>query len=233
MYLIFAPVFGLIMFLFFNKRAIQKKWWLYRHPQTVYKCTFFHPNKMYSERFVHSTKETFEYEGGTYNIKKEAIIRKNWYGVRGNRTFTISEENTIDFEKYKLWVDGHFEELPNTAQMIGELHFVFDFPDPIVYADAEDLIKQELDKKPLGIIGSKLVAPLRTAGEQNRVEKNSVLDQLITAEFKQITMMIIVVLVVLVLLGVAYLLLLRLEIVDTPLHAVCVNIAQGVANAGK
>lgn len=212
LYICFAPVIGIGFFLFFNREALKRKWWLYKHPQFVYKAKIIYPNKMFVETFVYTSKENFEYESATYNIKQEAIIRKNWFGVRGNRNIEIDSNNCCTFDNVA----------PVSAQLIGELHYVFDFPDPIIYQDATSIITNITKKE-------NLASPLRTAGEQNRVEKNSVLDQLITAEFKKFTLMIIIILLVFIGLISAYDLALRLEIIKQPLHTICVNVGDAIA----
>ena len=94
--------FGIIMFLWFNRESLKRKWWLYRHPQSVLKVIFLYPNKMFIEKFVHVTSDTFEFDGGTYNVKKDAILRKNWFGFGGNQNFDINESNCLDFKDYKV-----------------------------------------------------------------------------------------------------------------------------------
>ena len=205
LYILFAPCFASVMFLWFNRAWLVRKWWFYRHPQTVYKVTHFYPNKMYSERFVSTLKESFEFEGGTYHIKKSAIIRKNWAGIVPSNEVLINAQNCLHFEHYKVYHKERFADVPDKATLVGELHYIFDIPEPIDYTKNEGLTLY------------------RTAIEENRIEKNSVLDQLITAEFKKTTLMIIIILLVLIILVTGLLLALRFEILKVPLHAVCVN----------
>jgi hypothetical protein len=126
----------------------------------------------------------------------------------------LDEKNTIDFSEYKFFYENNTYKTPNTASLIGELHYVFNVPNPIIYPDCDALLSS--------VSGN--VGVCRTAAEQDVVEKNSVLDQLITAEFKKVTLMVIIMLSVLCLLGIGLLLAMRFEIFDVPLHAVCVNL---------
>ena len=142
LYCALAPLFGIVMFFWFNRRFWVTKWWLWRHPQTVYRVKFFFPNKMYQEFFISTLKDSFEFKNGTYNIKKEAIIRKAWKGVFASAKVSLNDSNTIDFRQYRVFHEGGLDDLPNTAQLIGELHYVFDCPDPIIYADASVLLKE-------------------------------------------------------------------------------------------
>ena len=220
MYLIFAPVYVGLMIFWFNRHVIIRYWWLYKHPQTVYKLLFFYDNKMFSEKYISTTRSSFEFQGGTYFIEKDAVLRKNWFGIFSNTKFPINEENCLHFKHYKVFHKERYHDVPDKRQLIGELHYVFNMPNPIKYKSVEKL-KDDLTKLPSS---GGVSYDIKTAEDLNRVEKNSVLDQLLTAEFKKVTLMVLIVLCGMTLIAVSLLIGLRLEWIKTPLHAVCVNV---------
>jgi len=221
MYLIFAPLFVGFALLFFNRAVLVKYWWLYKHPQSVYKAVFFYDNRIFSEKFVSTLRGGFDFNGGLYNIKKEAVLRKNWLGMIPKTKIPINADNCLHFEHYKVYHKERFSDVPDKAQLVGELHYIYGFPDPIIYPSASQI----MGTKTLDVDGFSVVnTGKRSAEDYDRVQKNSVLDQLLSAQFKQITLTVIIIVMVICLLLLLYLVALRVEMIKTPLHAVCVNL---------
>lgn len=220
MYLIFAPVFVGGVVLWFNRYHLQKKWWLYKHPQTVYKVKFFYDNKMFSEKFISTSKANFTFDEGTYNIKKESVLRKNWEGIVPSTKVAINKENCLYFEHYKVYHKEKYSDVPDKARLIGELHYIYNCPNPISYKSANELINDSKNTDKEGGV----LYDLKSAKDLNHVEKNSLIDQLLTAEFRKMTLMAIMVVCGFILIAVMLLIALRLEWIETPLHAVCVNV---------
>lgn len=219
MYLIFAPVFVLLVLVWFNRYVLLRHWWLYRHPETVYKAVFFFDNNMFVEKFVSSSCEQFKFRDGIYFIKKRAVLRRNWTGVFPINTVSVNKDNFVNFNDFKIWVDSQCIDRPSKAYLVGELHYVFGNPNPVLYGSGLDSLKGEFV---VSVVGEG-----KSAMDMDRVEKNSVLDQLLTAEFKKNALFVIIILVIMVVGICGLLLALRMEWIEIPLHAVCVNIGGG------
>jgi len=224
MYIIFAPVFVLCVFVYWNRQLLLKKWWLFKHPQSVYLVRFNYPNRMYVERYISCFKEFFDFQGETYFIKKDALIRKNWLGLRTRDIVNLDEDNCIDFKKYKLIVNYRKEDLPNKAELVGELHFVVGVSNPIVYPDVED-IKNSV--KGGSFLNSDKTVGLSLSWDVSKVNKSNVLQQLINANFNKSILILLAVGIVMLIVITGIILALRLELIDAPLHAVCVNVGGG------
>lgn len=221
MYLIFAPVFVGVVLVYFNRKVLLKKWWLFRHPQTVYKAIFYYPNRMFVERFISTHKDSFSFKKGTYNINKEALLRKNWLGLKTKEVVKIGDHNCIDFEKYKLTFADKIEDLPDKAQIIGELHYMHNVSNPIIYPDQNALpsLKGKADT-----VEDVHTLDTALANDQHKVGKSNVISQLINANFQKSMLTILAVLLVVVIIITGLTLGMRMEVIDAPLHAICVNV---------
>lgn len=205
-FLAFCPLFGLGMFVWIRFSWLKLKWWLFRKPHKVLKVTIFYSNRMYISKYVGVDRDKFDYDGGTYRVNKASIIRKGWNGWVDRGSFSINEQNTLHFEHFRVFQDGRFVDVPDKADLIGELHYLAGVSEPIDYS------------------GDKVVIQgLKNSDDVDKIEKSNVLDQLLTAQFKKNALVIIGLLCAGAFIGVGLLLLMRFEIIKVPLHAVCVN----------
>lgn len=211
-YIGLTPVFAGLMVIRIYADRIKQWWWLYKHPESVYLVRFHYPNRMYSEHYVSTGYEEFSFKDGTYVIKKRAIIRKNWTGIIPNNEVGINKDNYIGWEDYKIYTESETRERPSKACLVGELEYIFGVPNPIEFKSA---VEKGKDQEALFEIN---------ATEVKRIQKNSVLDQLLTAEFKKNALIFIMLLVVVSVIIGGVLLAVRLEWLEVPLHVVCLNV---------
>ena len=199
-YLGLTPVFFLLMLVNYYRNVLVLKWWLYKHPETVIKATFFYPNKCYEERYISTRDDKFTFRKGSYFVEKDAILRKNWSGIIPNDKVVVNKDNMINFEDYKIKVGDSFFNKPDKVLLVGELHFIFGVPNPIIYKAEQSLNPSKLEK---GVSGDKVLFGL-SSYDAKKIERNSVLDQLLTAVFTKQAMSLIGVLIVVILIGVGF-----------------------------
>lgn len=211
-YIGLTPVFVILMIISFYSKRIKRSWWLYKHPENVYQVRFHYPNRMYSEHYVSTKEEKFSFKDGTYIIDKEAIIRKNWTGVIPDNKVKVDKYNYINWEDYKIHVESEAIERPSKVYLIGELEYIFGVPNPISFK--RSVKNSKGTDSPYSI----------DATEVMKIEKNSVLDQLLTAEFKKNALIFIIMLTVVCCIIVGVLLAVRMEWLEVPLHVVCLNV---------